>query len=694
MNDTTKKFVSFLLTVLIIFVSGGLAEKLFHHSFEKFILALLQRIDYSADRFSSQIVVIDTSPIYDLSVNRTNRVLLADVLRAVKIGRPRAVGLDIRLEPDSVYQDIEGDHALKAVLDGWRNMIVPDGVDPYFGITDTGRLASIRISDGFEIPVSLNYLPSLPFRMAGNGRIPPLSMTKKQIVRYRMTLRDLRRTDQYIRADDLLSLFYDETLTQEEKEDELGMLLASQYVLLGFCDETLNIDKHSTPVGVQPGVLIWANTLHTLLQPEDRIRYHPLRIWIIWSLVVTASVFILGYIHQNLNYFYAAMVWFHAVIATIVWLTAATSLFFRHNVAIPVFSYTLVCLIAFPAYLQSRRFALLIRIIGARKKIAHLPGHLRYGYMTYMKETNPFKKVHIAFNLLEQCIQFTVLLGLAQMHTLGLRIKGKSPVERHQFQRLSFGHWQALMRLLTERLKDEKQILEEWKTIYLVKDENRRWKHNALYASMERNFQHLRNLEQSCRETSKPTAETGKKLDRKVIHLYTAFLRRFWTMKDRFRVVKRFNTKHVESIMASIEARIGQIHNVIQLRNKMVHDGGAFMTQAECSSTLALVHQYIYDFLFKKLSFWRYAIVSEDTNHPGKLLFKLNETAFDIHPFFLLETCLNHMQTELYVMAATDYRANTTLYHGRELSCRLSRSDSNPYEILSDILKISSFNGK
>ena len=112
-----RKKIQFISTVIILLlVLGFFTEKLFHHSFEKFILSTLQRVDYQPEGFSKNITIIDTSPIFDLTTQRTNRAKLADLLQAVKLGQPESVGLDIRLGPNSLYKDVIGDSLLKAVL--------------------------------------------------------------------------------------------------------------------------------------------------------------------------------------------------------------------------------------------------------------------------------------------------------------------------------------------------------------------------------------------------------------------------------------------------------------------------------------------------------------------------------------------------------------------------------------------------
>jgi len=83
-------WVLLILTFLFLLV-GTVTERIFHHSSEKFILGAFQRIDYNPQAFDRRITIIETSTLYDIDASRTDRLRLADLIHAVRLGKAAAL---------------------------------------------------------------------------------------------------------------------------------------------------------------------------------------------------------------------------------------------------------------------------------------------------------------------------------------------------------------------------------------------------------------------------------------------------------------------------------------------------------------------------------------------------------------------------------------------------------------------------
>ena len=75
---------------------------------------------------------------------------------------------------------------------------------------------------GMELLVARQDQLSLPFRMAANHGIDIPKDENFFIVNYRTTFNDLSGSDRLLKANELMQIYYDESLSQQEKQDQLG----------------------------------------------------------------------------------------------------------------------------------------------------------------------------------------------------------------------------------------------------------------------------------------------------------------------------------------------------------------------------------------------------------------------------------------------------------------------------------------
>ncbi len=193
-----KKNVRFfcILFVMLLFL-GIWTEKLFHYSFEKSILSAFQRIDYQPSKFTKRITIIDTSPIYDFTAHRTNRKALADVLSAIQLGQPQIIGLDIRLERDSLHQDCFGDSILKNKNGNWQNNKLLKSIDDDFKVLEeigdqeteiSKQLQNLGLKPGWSARFSyysLKWLSWRPFRRFIKFFTKDVSMLDNDVIKHR-----------------------------------------------------------------------------------------------------------------------------------------------------------------------------------------------------------------------------------------------------------------------------------------------------------------------------------------------------------------------------------------------------------------------------------------------------------------------------------------------------------------------------
>lgn len=666
MKDQLKQISLFIFLLTSVLVT----EKLFHHSFEKFILSTLQRIDFQPEKFSKRITIIDTSPIYDLSIQRTNRAALADLLKAVKLGEPQSVGLDIRLDCDSLYQDDFGDSLVKEVLKDWKDIVVPGNADPNFEITDTKQLANIQIHDGYELLVSKHGQLSLPFRMASNQDIKIPEKDKNFIVNYRTTCKDIYGTEQLLNAGAVLKIFSDESLTKEEKQDELAMMLASQFVFIGFCNEALNVDRHDSPFGKQSGIVIWANAFHNLLNPDDRIQYNPFWAVLLWACITSFITLGLKNVYEKHNFFYPMVFLFSSIGQIFLWGLAGAWIYFSYLVYFPIFSFILISIIAFPVNLQIIRALKMTKILTKYPRISHIPEPLRRAYIEYLKERNPFKQLHLAFTLIEECVRFSALLGLAQAMSLKIPLAGLA--KNLDLSRLTFGQWQQIMRTLSQNLKDNKDVLYDWKLIYYEKDDNNNWIASELLKDIDgqENKDLLSRLDDSKdeRENLLKIFQSKFSLRANSALIYLKILELKWIK----RIIYFMQTDDSKSIAKKIKQRFGDVKHLIQLRNRLVHDGGAFMKDYQFNSILPIFQKWIEIFFMKKIKFWKATkLVVETESGVDRLYLEMTGKKYNLNPYFIQKECGVHFNIELFSLASIDSKSKNLIFHGSEQNCRL-----------------------
>ncbi|MBD3386372.1 CHASE2 domain-containing protein [candidate division KSB1 bacterium] len=660
-----KNKIAAILFAVILFSALCLgAERLFHHSFEKFLLGTLQRIDYKPQRFSNRILIIDTSPLYDLSIRRTHRGALAELLGAIKLGQPGVVGLDIRLEPDSLYRHPAADSVLGTVISDWENLVVPAGIDPVFGITDSSRLANILIHEGYEIPTRQQGLLSLPLQMFKRTNPQWSPQTDRMHVKYDAIYNDLVAAGQCPNAVDILSIYHDPALSLRQKQDQLGMMLASQFVFVGMCNSDLNIDMHQTPFGIQPGLVIWANSLNNILRPHNQITYFPLPalgLWLILSLVI---LFLLDWVYVSNRYFFAPAFIAATVLQGVIWLFLAGHMYFSTHTYIPVFSFTIAGIGAFPVFLWGRGLGGLLNARYHYIKLGYLPPSIRNGYKTCLESNNAFKQIHIAFTLVEECIRFSALLGLAQAFSRKKELTHLLNWQKHVYKKLTFGQWQHIMRELSKALKDENDILIDWKQIYYDRTNKGEWQENKLKKALDSDLGGLMST------TSTDLEKRQQKI--KVLQEHKSGL-----SKIRWLYLKLVNVKTIQNLIRLFgdemdtdfyKTHLDNTKTLIGIRNKMAHDRGVFM-QNQHYETLFKSYKKWLDIYFEKLGFWKNAVIKTGNSC---CTLRIDGHRFDLEPFFLIHKCDHHLQQEFFMLYAIDDSKQSLHYSGKARDCKLT----------------------
>ena len=650
-----------------------ISNRFFHYSLDQGYLGILQRISSNPNDFSSQITIIDTSPLFDLQIQRTDRSSLALLLEAVKQANPRSVGLDVRLPIDSVYTDARGDSLLREVLKGWKQIVVPKGINPALGIESKNQHVSIRIHNGYEIPIEFEGACSLPFQMMKLEDSDVRFNIKSIVPIYNAGYEDLIFSGQIVSALKILDLWVDQTLTEPERNDELGLLLSGQWVLIGFCNEIMNVDRHKTPLGDQPGILIWANVLDNVLASTNIILYNPFRIQLLIALILGCMIVFLKRCYEALPFFYPFIFWMMAIGQLLVWTGLSWVLFTTFHIFIPFFSTWLAGVFAFPLYFQLFRLSPLLKLILLRQQILNLPVPLRHGFTLWIKESNPFKKMYMSFSLLEESLRFSVLFGLAQAWTLNIQPGDeiKKMMEAHHLKRPSFGQWHGLLRILSSKLSEESGILADWKKIYLIQDDEEQWSYNALFKKMDHNVDlHDRAIPRKKRVIKEKKSDSY--LEQVLNCLYFQLYKvQFFVREKR----KKFWENRPSLVYpTTLQAQFGQIKNMIQLRNKMIHDGGVYLDYEECTKVQPLFQNMVHEFMLDKLQFWN-EIVCDETSNTFNYTEVSKVIRIGIEPFFCVEICEKHGCKELFVLNSVDLSRGKFSYQGFDSQCILEKKN-------------------
>jgi len=207
-------------------------ERICHHNLDKFAYSVFQRIRYASAEFSPKIVIIDTSPIFNVTAMQTNRWALADLLKTVQMGNPNSVGVDVFFQIDSITSDPEADQYLKTALSEYKHIVLPHPVDPFFMVGDSVSEGNVYLYDGYSTPLQISGNQSLPFQMATDtGWI----YRDPFYFQYAADNFSLREKHLVVSGMDILSIWTDPELTEEDKVDELSLLFDGRSVLIGFC---------------------------------------------------------------------------------------------------------------------------------------------------------------------------------------------------------------------------------------------------------------------------------------------------------------------------------------------------------------------------------------------------------------------------------------------------------------------------
>ena len=674
-----QQVLFFIATVSLILCALTLAERVFHNLAEIHIYASLQRIHYGDKSINRNITIVDTSPIYNMKTQSTERGELADLIEAIDLGTPKSIGIDIILENQKTAPD-SFDVKLKKVISKAGNVIIPSVIDPICMAQDGILLANIKIRDGYEIPVQVEDHFSLPFLMAASDTV---ALPRKNVVyyaNYRADDKALRNSGQIIDALEIIELMKNQKINLEEKTDQLGLLFASQYVLVGFCNTIFNKDLHNTPIGPQPGVVIWANVLHTLLSSHDSVSFDPFWLRLIWAFVLSCLFYVLRFWYRNNCTIYPI---YYGFLATLFIVLVFASSYFMYSLSFiysPLFTILFVGLAGFPAYLQFMRLSRFNASLLARKRSKFLPPFLARAYCELYRENSPFRRLHIAFTIFEECLRFSVLLGFSQIKSYQLNISGlsSSGIKRYDFRKLTLGQLQLLLRHLMDSLKACPEILEEWKLIYLAKDDKDGWHRNEFAANIEENITRLLKVD----GISEFELELKKYIDKKLTNVGIDKIG--WLQMQKIRIKAFFKSipisstkqpadkiQKIAAIFADTMER-DQAINLFNLRNRMIHQGGAFLPDEECRTLLKILIKYVDIFLFEKLAFSReLSFISAGDQPPLKL--KYNSTLIDPFPFMLAEKCPFHNKAEVFWLTAIDDRKCQFDYIGTDPVCRLHR---------------------
>ena len=141
------------------------------------------------------------------------------------------------------------------------------------------------------------------------------------------------------------------------------MMLASQFVFIGFCNDALNIDRHQTPFGKQSGILIWANAFNNILQPEYLIQYNPWWGIVLWICVTLIVIFFLNYVNRNLNFYYSIVLILMSMGQVLIWSSVGVYIYFSNYSYLPIFSFLLVALVTYPAIIQLNRLSKMATVV-------------------------------------------------------------------------------------------------------------------------------------------------------------------------------------------------------------------------------------------------------------------------------------------------------------------------------------------
>lgn len=661
-----------------------LYQSLFHHSLDRFFLGVFQRITADPGRFSDRITIIDTSPLYNIEAGCTDRALLAELLNAVRMAEPAVVGLDILVSAGDECGNPESDSLLRSALSGWEKIIIPEAPDIGFDIPESQQ-ASVRVYNGYEVNPEQSGRPLLAFRMAEKTglHIPPGG--KNEVIRYTAAVRDSSLRDRMFSASDLLGIWRNPDYSDPDRKDELAMILGSQYVLIGFNNDRMNIDRHDTPLGTQPGIWIWANMLNSMIQKGLTIRYSPA--WALTAVVVIIFLIVLFLrrVHDHLRFFELFFFAVSTVLQIVFWPVLSGLLFAHTSVYMPVFSSLLAGVTSYPAWNQVSRAATLIRVVLQRPLIVQLPACIRHGYVSWLMEENPFKKLHLGFNLVEECIRFSTVFGMAYAGAQGLVFPDslRKQYEKHQYRRLSLGQWHGLLRMSSLINRQGEAVPETWKRIYLVKDRKQSWVFNSVCERIERNLDRYEIVDRVRLDPgSRKTA--GSKMESMIIHLYSC-IRKFCS-GCAGKISRTLLMQGIQTSKRILDERMGTVTNMIQLRNRMVHEGGVFLSDAECRDILPLVNQSVKPFVRNIAAFWKSIRIRKMKPDAEIGLFS-GASGIPLHPFIIKSSCEKHGTSEYFLWAGLDYHTKKIFYQGQSPSCR----KEIPAE--SDILKMLSLLG-
>jgi hypothetical protein len=121
-----------------------------------------------------------------------------------------------------------------------------------------------------------------------------------------------------------------------------------------------------------------------------------------------------------------------------------------------------------------------------------------------------------------------------------------------------------------------------------------------------------------------------------------------------------------------IKHRFGEVKQLIQLRNRMVHSGGVFMDNEEYQKIQPRFEIWLKEFLFDKFKFWHNVKLIQELNQDRvELDLELGGKKYRLTPFFLQATCSVHLKEELFLLSVIDEKKGRLTYEGKEQTCRL-----------------------
>ncbi len=612
------------------------------------IYTAFQRIRFVQTEFSSNIVIVDTSPIFDLNTMKTNRWDLADLLRAIHMGQARSTGADIFFQTDSMFFGTDADLYLRNALLEYESIVLPSPVDSVFDIKESVRQCNIYLHDGYRVPVYNEGYFSLPFLMDTEY---DENYSNPYYFQYAADTEVIRKKGLILNAMDLLTLWANPDLSEEEKQDELSLYLGGRFVILGFCHSLLHVDYHNTPLGQQPGIVVWANVLNSMIHPENQIQYFPLFSGILVIFLLTFIVMWLNHIYKNYPYFYSICYGFVIILSMFLIPIIAYKAMDLFHVFLPVFSLLIVVAIGHPVLIYFQKMAPLIIIMHNRSVLKQLPRIFQKSYLAWLKEVSPYRKLLIAFLYIEDQLRILSWIGLAQVQYYNIDIKshsGKFP-EKFNWKTMSFGQWHGFLRNLNIILKDYDQISDTWKSIYTERKSNH-WVANSLFECMDSNIGAFLEMNQvASSEENKDIARSG-------------------LLNQLIKIVNRIRNSTIYDIISpratiNLQENTDYEGSLVHLRNTMIHNDQVFLSQKHNEVYLPVLKQIVTGFTKTFIEIWKHCFYDQKQN---KWIFQNDSDSIPLSPYFEQILSTQTDSEMLFLLRSFNYKNGQMIYHDEQ----------------------------